>query len=306
MLQNKEITTKKSTLNNLAIKENGVELENKIIGTINGRELNCEIIQAKDQGSKKRPVLLLFHGGAYLSGNAAHLRPQATYFALKYGFYTVNVEYSITPEKSLWPNPLLEATHAVRWVRSKADELNLDSENIVLCGGSAGGHLIANVAVNNDVKSLDGELEKYSSAPNCLVIYNGYYDLVKYPLDSQVSRMIGSVDQKAIKDASKEMSSFYKLDKNFPPILQMIGTDDPFYQQSVEFHEKLDTLGVHSEIEPYKDRGHAFFNKNEDFERTLKRMENFLVEQLKLKAQSKKVLDKSLETLKNQEDPRRK
>ncbi len=281
-------TTLKQNLLEIVEKQNGVVFQRKEIGIINGRKLMAEIIEPEKPSSGKRPAIVFLHGGGYAKGKPEDLRAQAAFFALEYNCYTLSVDYSLTAEARLWPQPVLEASYAMRWVRSIAEENNIDPNQIVLSGGSAGGHLSAIVAVNSQTKRYPaiGGLDSFSSRPDVMVIFNGYFDLVKYPLNRQIQQMIGSEDSKKVDATSKELSTVYQVDNNFPPLLQMIGTKDPFLKQSLEFHEKLQSLDMHSEIETYKDKGHAFFNNEPSFGITLKRMEKFLIGQLNLQSKN--------------------
>ncbi|MCK4747072.1 MAG: sulfatase-like hydrolase/transferase, partial [Bacteroidales bacterium] len=255
-------TTLKQDLLDIVEKQDGVMFSRKEIGIINGRKLMAEIIEPMKLPSGNRPAIIFLHGGVYRAGTPDQFRAQAAFFASVYGCYTLSLDYSLTPEGRLWPEPVLETSYAIRWVRSIAEEKNIDPNQIVLSGGSAGGHLSGIVASNAQTRRypVTGGLNDFSSHPDVLVIFNGYFDLVKYPLNRQIQQMIGSEDTKKVDAASKELSTMYHVDNNFPPVLQMVGTKDPFCKQSLEFHEKLQSLGVHSEIETYDDKGHGFFN----------------------------------------------
>jgi len=264
--------------------QDGVVFQRKEIGTITGRKLMAEIIEPQDRPSEKRPAIIFMHGGVYRMGEPEQFHGQAAFFASRYGCYTLGLDYSLTPEGRLWPEPAREAAYAMRWVRSIAAEKNIDPHRIVLSGGSAGGHLSAVVAVDAQTRRYppEGGLESFSSRPDALVIFNGYFDLVKYPLDKQVQQMCDSNDPEKIAAVSRELSTVHQVGGTFPPVLQMVGTKDPFCKQSIEFHEKLQSLGVASEIEVQEDKGHSFFNKEPYFSSTLDRMERFLIAPLGL------------------------
>ncbi|HHH76623.1 MAG TPA: alpha/beta hydrolase, partial [Phycisphaerae bacterium] len=258
-IERKGKSMSKNDLLEMVKKQDGVVLEVKEIGVINGRKLKADIIEPKELPSEKRPAIIFLHGGFYRMGSPEQFRAQAVFFASVYGCYTLSLDYSLTPEGRLWPCPALEAAYAMRWVRSIAKEKNIDPNRIVLSGGSAGGHLSVIVAANAQTGRypVTGGCDSFSSRPDAVVIFNGYFDLVKYPLDKQVQTMIGSQYPDEVTATVKELSTVYHVDNKFPPVLQMVGTKDPFCKQSVEFHEKLLSIGVHSEIETYEDRGHG-------------------------------------------------
>ena len=55
------------------------------------------------------------------------------------------------------------------------------------------------------------------------------------------------------------------------------------HEQSIAYAEALNAVGVHAEVEIYKGKPHAWFNKEPDRTVCYARMETFLVEQFGLK-----------------------
>lgn len=56
------------------------------------------------------------------------------------GYNTFILRYSLE-EKSLFPQPLIEASLAMKHIRENADEYNIDIDKVYVIGFSAGGHL---------------------------------------------------------------------------------------------------------------------------------------------------------------------
>ena len=51
--------------------------------------------------------------------------------------------------REVWPGNLHDCKTAVRFLRKNADKYAIDAEHIVAIGGSAGGHLVAMMAVTD-------------------------------------------------------------------------------------------------------------------------------------------------------------
>ncbi len=92
--------------------------------------------------AKKRPMILICPGGAYEYRSAREAEPVVMKF-LAAGFHCALMEYSVVPAK--WPCAARELARAVTVVRGKAEEWNVDSKAVYVCGFSAGGHLVASL-----------------------------------------------------------------------------------------------------------------------------------------------------------------
>lgn len=91
----------------------------------------------------KRKAILICPGGSYVETSPREAEPIARKFwAL--GFQTFVLDYSTTPD--VWPTAILEVAQAIHMIREHAEEWYVDSEKIVVCGFSAGGHLAASIS----------------------------------------------------------------------------------------------------------------------------------------------------------------
>jgi len=76
-------------------------------------------------------------------------------FASK-GYFCASINYRLSGEVS-FPAQIEDVKCAVRFLRSKAKELNIDTDKIGVFGHSAGGHLAALLGTSGDVKELEGK-----------------------------------------------------------------------------------------------------------------------------------------------------
>lgn len=95
-----------------------------------------------------RPVIVLVHGGSFRSGNrtSPEIVDQANTYA-KQGFVTASISYRLAPNgctsvTAECVRAILDARHdaqaAVRYLRSRAGELRLDTTRFAMAGSSAG------------------------------------------------------------------------------------------------------------------------------------------------------------------------
>jgi len=88
------------------------------------------------------PLVLVIHGGAWMIGSKEKIRFVDTPALLKSGISVVSINYRLIRNlKDVVPPvkaPLHDAARALQFVRSKADEWNIDKERIGATGVSAG------------------------------------------------------------------------------------------------------------------------------------------------------------------------
>lgn len=88
------------------------------------------------EGDGPRPLLVYIHGGGW-RGGLKTLQPTQVDPYLAKGISVASITYRFTPENPL-PAPVHDAARAIQFIRSKANEWNLDKKKIALTGGRAG------------------------------------------------------------------------------------------------------------------------------------------------------------------------
>ena len=262
----------------------GVLFRSKVtIGKAGKRNLTADVFTPKKIPSKPRPAIVFLHGGSWKFGSPSQFHYHSDYLAKKYAFFAVNVDYRLSGE-ARFPAALQDAKCAIRWVRSQARKLNIDPQRVAICGGSAGGHLSSMVATTAGAKEYEGSggHREFASHANVVVIFNGEFDMwdlvEKKSLIDAMQQFIGGTPEE-MPEKYDELSSIKRIDKKTPPTLLLHGTEDKCvsHEQAGAFHDRLKEVGVHSELEIYEGKPHAWFNKEPDRTKTLKRMEKFLM-----------------------------
>ena len=107
------------------------------------RELKLYVTKPDDwKSGDTRPAIVFYHGGGWVGGTPGQFTEHSKYLASR-GMVAIQVEYRLLGRKSNDPPTTCvhDAKSAMRWVRSRAEELGIDPERIASAGGSAGGHL---------------------------------------------------------------------------------------------------------------------------------------------------------------------
>jgi endo-1,4-beta-xylanase len=153
------------------------------------------------------------------------------------GIAAVVLRYRLPREKDspykLDVHPREDGQRAVRLVRSKAKEWNIDPAKVGMMGFSAGGELTSLVCrspAKGDASSSD-PIERESAIPafNALV-YSGPLGIVKQTITKE----------------------------NAPPTFIVVGDDDGAESWLVTHHQELKKAGVSSELHVYAKTPHAF------------------------------------------------
>ncbi len=219
------------------------------------------------QGTKGiRPGIVLLHGGEWTQGDKKDMASLCQYFA-QHGYVVANVNYRLAQKSvasSQWPAQLVDAQLAVRWLRSEAQQINLDSQHICALGESSGGQLAAFLG---NLKTIhDGDqaqaMADQSSAVNCVVEEFGPVDLTQTQTPSLTRNMLalfGGTTLQQNNSLYRDASPILFIDKNSAPTLIIQGDNDTVVQpaESSAYQQELQRNNVSALYITYKG-GHNF------------------------------------------------
>ena len=123
---------------------------------------------------KKFPVLVFIHGGSWRSGDRSNYPALGNRFA-KLGIGVAIPSYRLMP-KSPHPAQIEDTAAAFAWVYKNIDQFGGDPSRIYIAGHSAGGHLVALLALDA------AYLKKYDiplTAIRGVAALSGVYDVSK-------------------------------------------------------------------------------------------------------------------------------
>ena len=218
------------------------------------------------------PCVVFFFGGGWVSGSPNQFKPQSEYLASR-GLVGIRVEYRTIPKGDSGP-PIVciqDAKSAMRYVRSHAAELGVDSAHIAAAGGSAGGHLAAATALLPGHDDPQDDL-KVSPRPDALILFNPVAD-----------NGPGQWGHQRVGDRYKEFSPAHNIDAKAPATIIFLGDQDKLVPVKTvrDFADAMAKNGVRCEAKIYPGAGHGFFNKRAGddrfFNETLAAADEFLV-----------------------------
>jgi acetyl esterase/lipase len=142
-----------------------------------GRHLKLDVYQPKGvQPGDRRQAVLQIHGGAWVLGDKREQGIPLMHHLAANGWVGFNVNYRLSPGAT-FPDHLVDLKRALAWIRDHAAAYGADPDDVVVTGGSAGGHLAALMALTaNDPRYQPG-FEDVDTSVSAAVPFYGVYDL---------------------------------------------------------------------------------------------------------------------------------
>lgn len=110
----------------------------------------------------KRPCVIVVHGGSWSSGDSKQLPELNTYLS-KAGYNVASINYRLAPKYQA-PSAIDDVRRVFAYLRQNADKLNIDTNNFVLLGRSAGAQIALLSAYNGPQNGLKGVINFYGPA----------------------------------------------------------------------------------------------------------------------------------------------
>jgi len=109
-------------------------------------------------GKSRHPALILMHGGGWQGGDKLELAPFAVRAAQEQHWAAFAVNYRLSnTDKVAWPDEVHDAQAAIRYIVSHADTYDIDPNQVMILGASAGANLMALVSEVGTVNPISGK-----------------------------------------------------------------------------------------------------------------------------------------------------
>jgi arylsulfatase A-like enzyme/acetyl esterase/lipase len=241
--------------------------------------------------SARLPAILFVHSGGWYMGERTQYHNEIREAASR-GYVAATITYRLTgttPEQPAhqFPVQIEDVKCAIRWLRSQADQYNIDPDRIGIKGSSAGGHLslLAGVTDQNHPLEGSGGSAEYSSRVQAVVNYYGPTDLSRLHATSvkvapMLERLLGGTPAD-VPDAYQLASPVSHLTPDDPPTLTIHGGRDKLVpvDQAIELDEKARAAGVPHQLMLLPEQAHGF--GGDDRQRAIDASFAFFDQQLK-------------------------
>lgn len=226
------------------------------------------------------PLVIWIHGGGWRGGSK---NVCASLPLTERGFAAASIEYRFVQD-DVFPAQIHDCKAAIRWLRAKADEFNLDPSRFGVWGASAGGHLAALLGTSCGVPELEGDIGDFDDRSSCVQAVCDWFgptDLVailgpgaatadpeagdRMPPAGQLVHDLFAAWPKRKPDLYRLANPITFASKDDAPFLIMHGDQDPLVplSQSEMLDKALAAAGAESKLHIVKGGKHAGF-KGED------------------------------------------
>ncbi|OAP65701.1 hypothetical protein AYL99_01673 [Fonsecaea erecta] len=223
----------------------------------------------KPASDKPLPLMIYFPGGGFIAGNLDTEDAHCRIFAAKVPCLVISVDYPKVPKVKL-DDIINVASQAVPWCRNRAKALGDDPSNTLLCGGSAGAMLSAEVAYRF---MIEGD---HTSITGCVLMFVA---LLSWKYNGKYKHMYTSWEDNGKAgtpvfglELAKFIWSHYDIDfdsprhligladdlSKFPPCYIVNAEKDCFRDDGAVLDYRLRESGVKSKLDYYEGLPHYF------------------------------------------------
>ena len=248
-------------------------------GTASGVRLLMDVYTPPGEGPF--PALITIHGGGFVTGDKHLQRGVSTQFATD-GYVAFAIDYRLAPQYP-YPASVEDAKTAVEFVRSHADEFNIDPNRIGLMGSSAGGAIAASVGAQSQPPYTSG------ARVAAVVSWSGPMDLnrvlAERPDNPAVLRGVpgyvgisnGDATSPADQEKLRSASPINQVKKGIPPMF-VANAEGEFVpiDQAMSFADKLEQLGVKVQTLWVPGRAHALHYTRQAIRPSMDFLETYL------------------------------
>jgi len=186
------------------------------------------------EGEGPRPLLVYIHGGGWTAGDK---KQEAKFYLpfLEKGISYAAINYRHTPKHPL-PAPVHDAARAIQFIKSKAEEWNLNKNRIALTGGSAGACTSMWLLLHDDLvdPKSDDPVARESTRVAAAAVSGGQTSIDPKVIEPWLGpnvlkhRMINmAVGEKTIEGALAKYDEYKPLWVEFSPYNHLDGDDPP-------------------------------------------------------------------------------
>ena len=236
-----------------------LDAQGNITGIRKVTEPTLKVFLADNKNAKNAAVIIC-PGGAYALLSHEKEGDKVAAWFQSIGVSAFVLKYRLPSDvimKDKTVGPLQDAQEAIRTLRRRANEWNLDSAKIGVIGFSAGGHLASTISTHYNDKVYESN-DNISARPD--------FSILIYPVISMEDAIThkGSQENLLGKNVSSELiekfSNEKQVDSNTPKTFLVHATDDKAVpvENSINYYLALKQHQVPVEMHIYENGGHGF------------------------------------------------
>lgn len=227
--------------------------------TVKGTKLQMDVFWPSKLSLKKRPALIFIHGGCWNAGSRKDI-PEDMKKMADEGFTVFSIGYRLS-NVAKYPAAVTDVQQAIRFIRKNHFRFQINPEQIIVHGESAGGYLAAITGVRS-MPDRKGNLDQYSKRVQFVSDWYGRTDFTlpqTTGFDCAVD-FLGKPRNEESMELFREASVMTDVNKESAQFLIIHGTSDEqvYPIHSTLLANKLWENGVKADLYFNENQGHAF------------------------------------------------
>jgi len=210
-----------------------------------------------EPGKASGAAVVICPGGGY-GGLALHEGPDYARFLNEHGIAGFVLKYRLGSAGYRHPVMLQDAARAVRTVRARAAEWNIDPKRIGIMGSSAGGHLASTLVTHFDAGKPDSDdpVEKQSSRPDLGILCYAVITMGQFTHQGSKNNLLG---KEPAPELVQLLSNETQVTRETPPCFIWHTWEDTAVpaENSLQFAEALRKAGVRFDLHIYEKGPHG-------------------------------------------------
>ncbi len=212
-------------------------------------ETVLDILQPVAPALKNRPGVIVIHGGGWIQGDKESVVEKYCVPFVQHGMVVANVEYRLAKAATA-PAAVNDVVKAAQWFQNRAADYKVDPKQIVVMGGSAGGHLALMVGMSPGIKVA------------AVIDFFGITDVADQLQGPNMREYAVTwiPEQPDRMELARTLSPMTYVRKGLPPILSVHGDADKTvpYEHSVRLIAALKSAGDDAELITVPGGQHGF------------------------------------------------
>lgn len=194
------------------------------------------------QNPCKKPCVVVVHGGSWSGGDDKQL-PELNSYLARRGYQVASIDYRLAPEYKN-PLPIEDVKSAINYLKTNSEKLQIDTNNFVLLGRSAGAQIALLAAYTLKNENIKGVIDYYGpadmiwgyAAPSNPLVLNSHQVMEDY---------LGGTYNQVPENYAASSPILFATAQSVPTLL-IHGKNDVLvsYQHSVRLNAKLNQLNV--------------------------------------------------------------
>lgn len=205
------------------------------------------------------PAIVWMHGGGMVFGQPDDAIAYLVEYVTTLHVTVFIPQYRLAPENP-YPAAVEDGYKVLQWASENSKALHIDRNNIIVGGASAGGNLalaISMIARDNGGPAIAGIISSYPMLdPKPRAAHEAFTSPAYWNIDKNTKGWAAYL--KGHEELPTYASPLYGDVSNLPPIYTFIGTHDMFYEEVLEFIEKVKAANGTITYHLYEGCPHSF------------------------------------------------